>query len=94
MLLIDVRIKNYKCILDSETFSIDQLTCLVGKNESGKSAILQALYKLSQPSQRAVKMNGLRPPLTAPPGFAVRQSRSDSKECCRPALLFREGEFP
>ena len=23
-------------------------------------------------------MNGLRPPLTAPPGFAVRQSRSDS----------------
>ena len=38
-------------------------------------------------------MNGLRPPLTAPPGFAVRQSRSDSKECCRPALLFREGEF-
>ena len=39
-------------------------------------------------------MNGLRPPLTAPPGFAVRQSRSDSKECCRPALLFREGEFP
>lgn len=47
MLLIDVRIKNYKCILDSETFSIDQLTCLVGKNESGKSAILQALYKLN-----------------------------------------------
>lgn len=37
MLLIDVRIKNYKCILDSETFSIDQLTCLVGKNESGKA---------------------------------------------------------
>lgn len=47
MLLIDVRIKNYKCILDSEAFSIDQLTCLVGKNESGKSAILQALYKLN-----------------------------------------------
>jgi len=47
MILVDVRIKNYKCILDSETFSIDQLTCLVGKNESGKSAILQALYKLN-----------------------------------------------
>ena len=29
-------------------------------------------------------MNGLRPPLTAPPGFAVRQSRSDSLKCCRP----------
>lgn len=47
MILVDVRIKNYKCILDSETFSIDQLTCLVGKNESGKSAILQSLYKLN-----------------------------------------------
>lgn len=47
MILVDVRIKNYKCILDSETFAVDQLTCLVGKNESGKSAILQALYKLN-----------------------------------------------
>ena len=47
MLLVDVRIKNYKCIMDSETFTVDQMTCLVGKNESGKSAILQALYKLN-----------------------------------------------
>ena len=47
MLLVDVRIKNYKCILDSEIFTVDQMTCLVGKNESGKSAILQALYKLN-----------------------------------------------
>jgi len=47
MKLKTVRIKNFKCILDSSDFSIDQLTCLVGKNESGKSAILQALYKLN-----------------------------------------------
>lgn len=47
MLLIDAQIKNYKCVLDSDTFAVDQLTCLVGKNESGKSAILQALYKLN-----------------------------------------------
>lgn len=47
MKLVKVRIKNFKCILDSTDFSIDQLTCLVGKNESGKSAILQALYKLN-----------------------------------------------
>ena len=41
------------------------------------------------------KVNGAyAPPLTAPPAFADRQSRGDSKECCRPALLFREGEFP
>ena len=45
--------------------------------------------------QTTVKMNGAyAPPLTAPPAFADRQSRGDSKECCRPALLFRKGEFP
>jgi len=47
MLLKKVRVTNYKCILDSAEFSIDQLTCLVGKNESGKSALMQALYKLN-----------------------------------------------
>ena len=47
MRLINVRIKHFKCILDSTDFSINQLTCLVGKNESGKSAILQALYRLN-----------------------------------------------
>jgi len=47
MLLKKVRVTNYKCILDSNEFTVDQLTCLVGKNESGKSAVLQALYKLN-----------------------------------------------
>lgn len=47
MKLKSLRIQNYKCILDSTEFSISDVTCLVGKNESGKSAILQALYKLN-----------------------------------------------
>lgn len=47
MKLKDVRIQNYRCISDSNNFSISDVTCLVGKNESGKSAILQALYKLN-----------------------------------------------
>ena len=34
------------------------------------------------------KMNGLRPPLTAPPVFAVGQLRSDSLKCCRPSHAF------
>src|SRR4030042_4177718 len=46
MKLKSVRIQNYKCIDDSEEFSLSSITCLVGKNESGKSAILEALYKL------------------------------------------------
>jgi len=41
-----VRISDFRCIEDSGEFSVDQVTCLVGKNESGKTAILKALHKL------------------------------------------------
>src|SRR5947207_5165747 len=47
MILRTVTIQDYKCIFDSEEFKIGPITCLVGKNESGKTAILQALYKLN-----------------------------------------------
>lgn len=46
MRLLKVRVQNYKCIEDSTEFTIGPVTCLVGKNESGKTAVLQALYKL------------------------------------------------
>ena len=47
MKLTKVRIKNYKCLHDSTEFDIDGITCLVGKNESGKTAILEALHKFN-----------------------------------------------
>jgi predicted ATP-dependent endonuclease of OLD family len=47
MILKTVQVTNYKCIFDSGKFSISDVTALVGKNESGKSALLQALYKLN-----------------------------------------------
>jgi len=37
----------YKSVEDSNEFSVDQVTCLVGKNEAGKTAVLDALYKLN-----------------------------------------------
>lgn len=46
MKLISVQIRDYKCIEDSGSFTIGPVTCLVGKNESGKTAILEALHKL------------------------------------------------
>lgn len=46
MILSSVRIQNYKSITDSNTFTVSDVTCLVGKNESGKTALLQALAKL------------------------------------------------
>lgn len=45
--LTDLKISNYKSIEDSGWFSIDDMTCLAGKNEAGKTAILQALGKLN-----------------------------------------------
>ena len=47
MKLSKVRIKNFQCIHDSTEFDISDITCLVGKNESGKTAILKALHKFN-----------------------------------------------
>jgi energy-coupling factor transporter ATP-binding protein EcfA2 len=46
-----VLIQNYKSIDDSGEFSIGDLTCLAGKNESGKTAILQSLRRLNPVEQ-------------------------------------------
>jgi predicted ATP-dependent endonuclease of OLD family len=50
MKLTKVQVKNYRSVEDSEEFDIGDLTCLVGKNEAGKTAILSALRGL-RPSQ-------------------------------------------
>ena len=48
MILNIVQVKNFKCINDSTVFTVDgKVTCLVGKNESGKTALLQAISKLN-----------------------------------------------
>jgi hypothetical protein len=42
------RVLNYKTVLDSGWIEVrPNVTCLLGKNESGKSAILQAIWKSS-----------------------------------------------
>lgn len=47
MILKTAHVTKYKCISDSTPFTLDKdVTCLVGKNEAGKTAILEALYKL------------------------------------------------
>lgn len=47
MKLISARVTNYKNVIDSGEFTLDDVTCLVGKNQSGKSTLLQALYRLN-----------------------------------------------
>jgi energy-coupling factor transporter ATP-binding protein EcfA2 len=46
MKLISAKITNFRSVEDSGEFKIGDLTCLVGKNEAGKTAILTALYGL------------------------------------------------
>ena len=46
MKLIDFQIKNYKVIDDTRPIRVDpRVTAFVGKNESGKTAVLKALWK-------------------------------------------------
>ena len=47
MKLVSAQVTNYRSVEDSTPFRIDQSTCLVGKNEAGKSALLTALSALN-----------------------------------------------
>jgi hypothetical protein len=43
MRLVKAQVTNYRSIEDSEEFRVDDTLCLVGKNEAGKTAVLQAI---------------------------------------------------
>lgn len=48
MKLIETRVRQFRNIIDSTPVSIsNDITCLVGKNESGKTAFLHSLYRLN-----------------------------------------------
>lgn len=47
MKLRSVQVREFKSVWDSGPFDVDRVTCLVGKNEAGKTALLQALYRLN-----------------------------------------------
>lgn len=47
MRLKSAHVQNFRCVEDSEPFTVSNVTCLVGKNESGKTSLLTALYRLN-----------------------------------------------
>lgn len=51
MRLSKVRVQNYRSIIDTGEFDVERLkTILVGPNEAGKTAILQAIQQINPPS--------------------------------------------
>ena len=46
MKLVKAKVENFRSVEDSTEFEIGDMTCLVGKNEAGKTALLQALSLL------------------------------------------------
>jgi predicted ATPase len=58
MRLAQARIRNYRSILDTGVFDVEKMkTILVGANEAGKTAILQALQHINRPAD----IEGLEP---------------------------------
>lgn len=56
-----VQVSSFKSITDSGLFELDpKVTCLVGKNESGKTAVLEALYRLNPLPGHVQDFNALR----------------------------------
>lgn len=47
MILTHAQVTKYKSVWDSGEFHIGEITCLVGKNEAGKTALLQSIYKIN-----------------------------------------------
>jgi hypothetical protein len=47
MKLSKVHVGEFRSVWDSNEFEVGDVTCLVGKNEAGKTAILKALYRLN-----------------------------------------------
>ncbi len=47
MILKKARVSNFRSVEDSGQFDLDDMTCLVGKNEAGKTAVLLALAGLN-----------------------------------------------
>ena len=43
MKLVKLKMKNYRCYRDETEFIVDDLTCIIGKNDIGKSTIIEAL---------------------------------------------------
>lgn len=57
MKLTAFRVQNYRSILDSGWVNVDDIAVIVGKNESGKTSLLKALWKLNPFKKEAYSLD-------------------------------------
>ena len=86
MKLIGFKVQMYKCILDSGKVEVTPLTVLVGKNESGKTALLKALHKFNpfEPEPYNIEREWPR---------AHRKDRTDDQVVCIAEFFLEEDEI-
>lgn len=89
MKLARVHVTDFQSVRDSGIFEIGDITCLVGKNESGKTALLQALYRLNP----FIPAHGRYSVTDDYPRAAVEDYRIDVEEGRRPPALVARAEF-
>lgn len=83
--LISFRVTMYKGILDSGWVNVNQLTVLVGKNESGKTSLLKALHKLNPYTPEPYVMAQEWP-------RGRRRERNQEQEVCRAKFQLSDEE--
>jgi len=79
-----LRLRGFKCFSDSEEFDINPLTLIFGRNNSGKSSILQSLLLLKQSLdlvENEPRLN-LRGPFTQPAPIRILYSIIARKHQC------------
>lgn len=54
MMLFDLRIENFRCFHETEIAGFKNINLISGKNNSGKTALLEAIYLLKSPTPEAL----------------------------------------
>lgn len=86
MKLKSFRVENFRCVHDSGWIEADNITALVGKNESGKTAILRALHKFNPYKKEPYSLDREWP-------RGKRKERSGDKVAVRVRFVFSENEI-
>jgi hypothetical protein len=89
MQLESMRVTNFKCILDSGRVQMGARACLLGKNDSGKTAFLEALYRLNP----ALGLEGRFDVALDYPRALVSDYQEEVEDGLRPHDLAIEAQF-